>query len=124
MLMRLSAISSLLLAFAISGCGWFADYELKIKEIKEGATKVEVEVRKKGESDLLTEGDGAELKVTISVECGDADAKEYSGTTTKGKGVATIDISKDLPGKAGDKCTVKATADDAKSSEEVTFKRG
>ena len=125
MLMRLSAISSLLLAFAISGCGWFADYELKIKEIKDGATEVQVEVRKKGESDLLTEGDGAELEVTISVECGGSDAKEFKEKTEKGKGIATIAIPTDqLPGKAKDECTVKATADDAKSSEEVTFKRG
>ena len=124
MLMRLSAISSLFLVFAISGCGLFADYELKIRNIADSATTVEVEVRKKGETDLLKEGDGAKLKVTISVECGDADAKEYSDETKEGTGVATIDISENLPGKKGDKCTVKATADDAKSSEEVTFTRG
>ena len=125
MLKRLSAISSLFLVFAISGCGLFADYELKIKEIPKDTTDgytVEVEVKKKGETDLLKEGDGAELKVTISVKCGDADAEEFSENTTRGEGIAKIKMTK-LPGKAKDECTVKATADDAKSHE-VTFTRG
>lgn len=125
MLMRLSAISSLLLAFAISSCGWFADYELKIKEDTiESATKatvVDVEVREKGKTEKVTEGDGATLKVTLTVECGDADPKEYKDVAAKG-GVAKITLT-DLPGAKDNDCTAEAKADNAKS-DEVEFKRG
>ena len=125
MLTRISAISSLLLAFAISGCGWFADYELKIVDttLKDAteATKAKVEIRKKGESDLLEEGTGHDLAITLSVECGEADPKEYKDKKAD-KGFVEITLE-GLPGEKGNDCTAEATADDAKSHE-VTFKRG
>ena len=123
MLMRLSAVSSLFLAFAISGCGLFDDYELAFKKPPEkGDKSFTVLIKEKGKSDTLKDGDGSKLKVTISVKCGDADAVENSGNAEAGE--VTIAIKEDaLPGKKGDKCTVEATADDAKSAE-AEFDRG
>ena len=122
MLKRLIAVSSLFLVFAISGCGLFADYELAFKKDPADTDKtVEVEVRKKGESKKVEDdADGHDLEVTLSVECGD-DSKDIPEKAVKG--TATFD-TKDFPGSANDSCTVKAKADDAKSTDEVTFKRG
>ena len=122
MLMRLSAISSLLLAFAISGCGWFADYELAFVELKDNFTTVKVEVRKKGETKKVEDdADGHDLEITLSAKCGDADAKDLPKKAAE-KGEATFDL-KDFPGEKGDSCELEATADDAKSVED-TKKRG
>lgn len=120
MLGRVGAISSLCLAFAISSCGWFADYELEIVA-EDNATEVEVKVKEKGKSEPVTSGDGATLEVTLSVSCGDADAKEHK-VKANGSGVAKF--TKDhLNGEGGDTCELEASADNAKSADH-SFKRG
>ena len=116
MLMRLSAISSLLLAFAISSCGWFDDYELAFNpKLSDGMPKITVEVREKGKTDKVADdAAGHDLKITLSLKCGEDDAKEKTKDATKGRAEFTVTAITDAKSKD---CEVEATADDAKSAE-------
>ena len=116
MLKRLSAISSLFLVFAISGCGLFDDYELAFQpELKGVMGEIKVEIREKGKTDKIADdAEGHNLKVTLSLKCGDEDAEEK--TKAAEKGIATFTVS-DITDAKDKECEAEASADDAKSAE-------
>lgn len=106
------------------------DFTLKVGSIDDvkagGDFSVPVEVRK--DDKVVTEGDGAKLKVSLAINCvakesTDKEArKEAKPTATAAeKGKVTFSGTADASWKEDDKCTAKATADGAKEAS-GTFK--